>query len=107
MKGLGNAPREHDLKRLFSKLPLETQTKIQGVYELKYLANAKKFTEMMHETRGIEGPATRDEVLDASKDAFEHWRYCYEHFGAKEVGWFADGVTESAREPLGLGPSTK
>lgn len=67
---VGTVPRTHDHLKLFGALPPEIQTLAQDGY--------RRTAELRNKNSGGSQPLELLDVLAATKDAFQSWRYVYE-----------------------------
>jgi hypothetical protein len=72
----GNAPRDHNLRRLFDHLSMEARTRIQNLWNSATIRRSKKWDEL--EKFGLSMPRDLPSALDKGSSAFERIRYSYE-----------------------------
>ncbi len=96
----GVAPRGHDLQFLFSCVSKTNQMKIRAFFNQRTRVNAARIAQFAaaEKAAGIASkPWTFDNVLAASKRAFEKLRYAYQKDLQSGEGWMANDIKDGTR----------
>lgn len=92
--------REHDLAKLFAALGKRNRAKIKRVWRANS-ETVRKYVEEQYKSEGETPPkVTFDFALNASRGAFQAFRYLHEFGVASNTGWLGDAILMAARHVI-------
>jgi len=94
-------PKSHDLQELFELLGAKTQSHIRARFK-PYESEQEELASPAYAAQGMTRPpgAVFDFILNASRDAFETYRYIHEKGLEANQGWGADRIMQAARNVI-------